>query len=79
MIRGAATAMRVALLFTDRAFARPVLGRIGALTRMTVLRGRITPAEAWYEIEIEGSLRRVRKAVRLSRPWLFQKENGYAP
>lgn len=79
MIHGAMTAMRLALRFSDRTLARPALHKLGSHTHLTVLRARITPAEAWFEVMIEGTVRRVREAVRMSRPWTFQKEKPHAP
>lgn len=55
--------------FSKRQAAQPILDRLleSGLRAATVLRGRVTASDAWYELELEGSIPAVEAAVRRNR------------
>lgn len=53
------------VVFSKRQPAQPILNRLmkNGLRSATVLRGRVTPSNAWYQLELRGSVRAVEAAV----------------
>ncbi len=44
--------------FAKRQPAQPILNRLvkAGLSSATVLRGRVTPSDAWFQVELKGSI-----------------------
>lgn len=63
--------MRLRVTFPNRSLARPVLEDLGRDRGLTVniVRGRITKAEASFELEVTGPARRVDDLIRLGSKW----------
>ena len=51
--------------FSKRQPAQPILNRLleTGLSSATVLRGRVTSSDAWFQLELRGSIRAVEAAV----------------
>jgi hypothetical protein len=59
--------------FADRTMARPVLTALSGEPGVTVrvLRGRVTPRNAWYLLELAGDAGKVDKARTLLEDWVM--------
>ena len=57
--------------FSDRRLANPALEELGRDPELSVniLRGRITPQDASFELEVTGAASKIKEFIRLSDTW----------
>ena len=63
------TTVLMRLQFLDRSLAEPALAHLGQTLSVDVLRGRITPEEASFELRVTGPERRIQEFIRQGDSW----------
>jgi hypothetical protein len=58
--------IRLAVRFPDRRRAIPAIGAWSCDPTVRIVRARLTPQEAWFELELAGNALRVDEVIRLS-------------